>query len=133
MEVAHSEYHKVGKQPILEMQRLTTANEAVVEIGQKGEDDDLIQYQIQRAEQGDLPSIEALGDLYYWGARGVPRDQTRALQYFTSALLAGSNNARCAAAVSRWHGGGLSDRLFAPSIDFIFFGVLSPIPCFHGR
>lgn len=100
VEVAHSEYHKVGKQPILEMQRLTTANEAVVEIGQKGEDDDLIQYQIQRAEQGDLPSIEALGELYYWGARGVPRDQTQALQYFTSALLAGSNNARCAAAVS---------------------------------
>lgn len=99
MEVAHSEYHKVGKQPILEMQRLTTANEAVAEVGQKGEDDDLIQYQIHRAEQGDLPSLEALGDLYYWGARGVPRDQTRALQYFTSALLAGSNNARCAAAV----------------------------------
>lgn len=82
------------------MQRLTTANEAVVEIGQKGEDDDLIQYQIQRAEQGDLPSMEALGELYYWGARGVARDQARALQYFTSALLAGSNNARCAAAVS---------------------------------
>lgn len=100
VEVAHSEYHKVGMQPLLEMQRLTTANEAVVEVGQKGEDDDLIQYQIQRAEQGDLPSIEALGELYYWGARGVPRDQTRALQYFTSALLAGSNSARCAAAVS---------------------------------
>eukprot|EP00903_Cladosiphon_okamuranus_P018770 g17268.t3 len=98
VEVAHSEYHKVGKQPTLEIQRLTTANEAVVEIGQKGEDDDLIQYQIQRAEQGDLPSIEALGYLYYWGARGLPRDQARALQYFTSASLAGSNNARCAAA-----------------------------------
>lgn len=100
MEVAHSEYHKIGKQPILEAQRLTTANEAVVDVGQKGEDDDLIQYQIQRAEQGDLPSIEALGDLYYWGARGLARDQTRALQYFTSASLLGSNNARCAAAVS---------------------------------
>lgn len=100
VEVAHSEYHKVGKQPILEAQRLTTANEAVVDVGQKGEDDDLIQYQIQRAEQGDLPSIEALGDLYYWGARGIARDQTRALHYFASASLLGSNNARCAAAVS---------------------------------
>ncbi len=99
VEVAHREYHTVGKQPITEMQRLTVANEANVEVGQKGEDDDLIQYQIQRAEQGDLPSIEALGEIYYWGARGVQRDQNRALQYFTRASDAGSNNARCAAAV----------------------------------
>lgn len=99
-EVAHREYHKLGKQPITEMQRLNVANEATVEVGQKGEEDDLIQYQIQRAEQGDLPSIEALGELYYWGARGVQRDQNRALQYFSRASDAGSNNARCAAAVS---------------------------------
>ncbi|CAM9786004.1 unnamed protein product, partial [Ectocarpus sp. 4 AP-2014] len=95
---AHAEYHLVGKQPILEMQRLTAANEAVVEVGQKGEDDDALQYQIHRAEQGDVPSIEAMGDLYYWGARGVTRDQGRALQYFNRASDAGSNNARCAAA-----------------------------------
>lgn len=99
-DVSHIEYHRVGKQPIIEMQRLTAANEAIVEIGQKGENDDAIQYQIHRAEQGDVPSIEALGDLYYWGARGIPRDQNRALRYFTSAGDAGSNNARCAAAVS---------------------------------
>ncbi|CAN0545872.1 unnamed protein product, partial [Ectocarpus sp. 12 AP-2014] len=80
------------------MQRLTAANEAVVEVGQKGEDDDALQYQIHRAEQGDVPSIEAMGDLYYWGARGVTRDQSRALQYFDRASDAGSNNARCAAA-----------------------------------
>ncbi|CAM9350301.1 unnamed protein product [Ectocarpus fasciculatus] len=95
---AHAEYHLVGKQPILEMQRLTTANEAVVEVGQKGEDDDVFQYQVHRAEQGDVPSIEAMGDVYYWGARGVTRDQSRALQYFNRASDAGSNNARCAAA-----------------------------------
>lgn len=99
-DVSHTEYHRIGKQPIIEMQRLTAANEAVVEIGQKGENDDAIQYQIHRAEQGDVPSIEALGDLYYWGARGVPRDQSRALKYFTSAGDAGSSSARCAAAVS---------------------------------
>lgn len=56
--------------------------------------------QIHRAEQGDVPSIEAMGDIYYWGARGVTRDQSRALQYFNRASDAGSNNARCAAAVS---------------------------------
>lgn len=45
---AHAEYHLVGKQPVLEMQRLTAANGAVVEVGQKGEDDDALQYQVNR-------------------------------------------------------------------------------------
>ncbi|CAN0199881.1 unnamed protein product, partial [Hapterophycus canaliculatus] len=95
---AHTDFHLVGRQPIIEAQRLTAANEAIVEIGQKGEDDDAIQYQIHRAEQGDVPSMEALGEIFYWGARGVSRDQTRALHFFTRASDAGSNNARCAAA-----------------------------------
>lgn len=45
---AHAEFHLVGRQPIIEAQRLTAANEAIAEIGQKGEDDDAIQYQVQR-------------------------------------------------------------------------------------
>lgn len=44
--VSYARYHKVGKQPIVEKQRLTEANEAVVSEGQLGEDDDLIQYQV---------------------------------------------------------------------------------------
>lgn len=57
--------------------------------------------QIHRANQGDVPSQVALGELFYWGARGVPRDQVRALDYFTAAADAGDNTARCAAAVSQ--------------------------------
>lgn len=56
--------------------------------------------QIHRAEQGHIPSQAALGGLYYWGARGVPRDHVRALKYFDSAAVGGDNGARCAAAVS---------------------------------
>lgn len=57
--------------------------------------------QVHRANQGDVPSQIALGELFYWGARGVPRDQVRALNYFTAAADAGDNTARCAAAVSQ--------------------------------
>ncbi|CAM9568879.1 unnamed protein product [Scytosiphon promiscuus] len=95
---AHADFHLVGQQPIIEAQRLTAANEAIVEIGQKGEDDDAIQYQIHRAEHGDIRSMESLGDIFYWGARGVSRDQARALHFFTRASESGSNSARCAAA-----------------------------------
>lgn len=56
--------------------------------------------QIHRARQGHVPSQAALGDLYYWGARGVPRDHVRALEYFGAASAGGDNGARCAAAVS---------------------------------
>lgn len=56
--------------------------------------------QIYQAEHGDVPSQVALGDTYYWGARGVQRDQVRALRYFKAAANAGDNTARCAAAVS---------------------------------
>ena len=57
--------------------------------------------QIHRAKQGHVPSQVALGELFYWGARGVPRDQVRALAYFTAAADSGDNTARCAAAVSQ--------------------------------
>lgn len=56
--------------------------------------------QVHRAEQGHVPSQAAVAELYYWGARGVPRDQGRALDYFDRAAAAGDNGARCGAAVS---------------------------------
>ncbi|CAM9421785.1 unnamed protein product [Choristocarpus tenellus] len=97
-DAAWATHHTVGGQPMNEYQRLTEANEAVVDVGQRGEDDNTIQYQIMRAEQGHVPSMAALGELYYWGARGVIRDQARALHYFNMAADKGNNAARCAAA-----------------------------------
>ena len=53
-------------------------------------DDAQIEYQRLRAEQGDIPSMIAMGGLYYYGARGLPRDQPQALRYFQQAALLGS-------------------------------------------
>lgn len=47
-DAAYAEYHMLGQQPMIEKQRLTEANEAVVAIGQQGEDDGAIQYQVLR-------------------------------------------------------------------------------------
>lgn len=44
--VAYEDYHILGKQPIIEKQRLTEANEASVAIGQLGENDEAIQFQV---------------------------------------------------------------------------------------
>lgn len=47
--VSYARYHLVGQQPIVEKQRLTEANEEVVSAGQLGEEDGLIQYQVQKS------------------------------------------------------------------------------------
>lgn len=40
----------------------------------------------------------ATGDLYYFGARGLPRDQTQALSYYDRAAETGNPAGLCAAA-----------------------------------
>lgn len=45
-EVAYADYHVTGQQPMVELQRLTEANEAFVAVGQQGEDDAAIQFQV---------------------------------------------------------------------------------------
>ena len=40
----------------------------------------------------------ATADLYYYGARGLPRDQPRALQYYSQAASAGDPLGMCGAA-----------------------------------
>ena len=37
------------------------------------EKDELIQHQIVRAKEGDVGAMLAMGDLFYYGARGMPR------------------------------------------------------------
>ena len=61
------------------------AEDAGIDKGEKGEDDELIAYQRLRAEEGHVPSIMAMGDLYYYGGHGLARDQAQALQYFQQA------------------------------------------------
>jgi SEL1 protein len=97
-------YHERGKQPLHEMDRLydfvdSEGREDLSARGQRGEDDELIQYQQVRADQhGDVEAMAAMGDLYYWGARGIPRDHERAFHYFERAAQAGNADAQCAVA-----------------------------------
>lgn len=94
-------YHELGKQPLHEMHRLydalTLENEDIGR-GQRGDDDALIQFQKLRAEQGDIDAIAAMGDLYYWGARGLTRDHERAYAYFARAAEAGHVSSQSALA-----------------------------------
>ena len=91
-------YNSAGNQPRHEMNKLSTATEDTVHVGQRGQEDELIQYQQLRADQGHVPSIVAMGDLYYWGARGVERDHVRAYEYFRRAADAGDIDGQVALA-----------------------------------
>ena len=55
------------------LDRLSEATIETVEVGQRGEDDEALQYTIMRAEEGDVPSMLLLGDMLYWGKRGLDR------------------------------------------------------------
>lgn len=61
--VSYARYHLVGQQPIVEKQRLTEANEEVVSAGQLGEEDGLIQYQVQQSN----------AELIYYSVGHLPR------------------------------------------------------------
>lgn len=96
--IALEEFHKVGLTPIVEKDRIDETTDDHIDQGNTGHDDALIQAQILRAEAGDIAALMATGDLYYYGARGLPRDQPRALDYFTRAEGLGSTEAKCAMA-----------------------------------
>lgn len=114
---ASAAFHERGKQPLHEMNRLydyrdSEGEEDLTARGERGENDELIQYQQLRADQGDVESMVAMGDLYYWGARGVQRDHNRAFHYFERAAHEGHSNSQCAVAnmLLRGEGVKLSQR-----------------------
>jgi len=53
---------------------------------------------MMRAEEGHVLSMIAMGDLYYWGGRGLERDHVRARGYFERAANLGNINAMSLAA-----------------------------------
>ena len=84
---------------MVEADRINDKTAPVVSRGNHGDDDELIQHQKVRAQEGHLPSMLAMGDLYYYGARGLPRDQSMALRYFEQAAdRHGDPTGMCAAA-----------------------------------
>eukprot|EP00753_Platysulcus_tardus_P010887 PLAT3130.2.p1 GENE.PLAT3130.2~~PLAT3130.2.p1 ORF type:complete len:1075 (-),score=412.43 PLAT3130.2:1698-4922(-) len=89
-------FHTPGQQPLHEYNRLSARTEWTHADGQKGLNDEQIQYQVMRAEEGHLPSIMAMADLYYYGNRGLPRDQAAAYDYFRRAADMGHPPAQTA-------------------------------------
>lgn len=104
--VASEGYHRLGGQPVLQSDRVDDRTERTVEKGNAGINDELIIDQRLRADNGDVGAMVATGDLYYYGARGLPRDQPRALHYYEAAAAAGSAEGRCGAAAMHLKGEG---------------------------
>ena len=96
--VAKEAFHKRGQQPFHETALLNMDTVEWIEQGQHGEDDELIQYQLAQAEAGDATAALNMADLYYWGARGVQRDQAQAARFFDIAARAGNAQAMSALA-----------------------------------
>ncbi|GMF14112.1 unnamed protein product [Phytophthora lilii] len=96
---AADKFHQLGKQPLHEVTRLYDSLERDITVGEKGDDDELIQFKKMRADkEGDVEAMAAMGDLYYWGAHGVPRDHRQAYNYFNRAAAAGDVNSQSAVA-----------------------------------
>ncbi|RHY55294.1 hypothetical protein DYB38_005911 [Aphanomyces astaci] len=91
-------YHVRGNQPLHEMNSLFHADDVNVAQGQEGDNDKWIQFQKMRADKDeDVEAMVAMGDLYYWGARGCVRDHSLAFQYFERAATLGSPHGMSAA------------------------------------
>lgn len=95
---ASAAYHERGKQPLHEMNRLYDGLKEDLTKGQLGDDDELIQFQKLKAGQGDIEAMAAMGELYYWGARGLARDHVQAHNYFSRAANAGHVSSQSALA-----------------------------------
>ena len=52
-----------------------------------------------------------IGDYYYFGARGLPRDQPRALGYYTRAAEAGNMHGMCGVAAMNLKGEGTDKNI----------------------
>eukprot|EP01041_Mallomonas_annulata_P003465 gene3465-6894_t len=108
--VAYESFHRVGGEPVVEADRIDDRTEKNIDKGRAGSNDDAIQHQIVRANEGDVPSMVSVGDMYYYGARGLPRDQTLALNYFDRAAATGDASGLCAAAAMYLKGEGTTEK-----------------------
>ncbi|OQS02184.1 hypothetical protein THRCLA_05419 [Thraustotheca clavata] len=104
-------YHIRGEEPLHEMNSLFYADQINVREGQDGEDDKLIQYQKMKADVDQDPeAMTNMGDLYYWGARGCPRDHELAYNYFNRAAQLGHVTAMSAVAGMLLKGEGVAQN-----------------------
>ena len=104
----YHEVHTNKKSYLIDKTRLSTdwvRPTSGLETGQRGEDDELIQYHMMQADSGDVSALTNIGDLYYYGARGMPRDMGASFQHYERAAAAGNSGAlakiRCCCAGGR--------------------------------
>ena len=83
----------------------------------RGESDDRIVYLRQAAELGDHRAMLAMGNGYYWGTFGLPRDFTRALRYYQRAHDAGALQGTVGVAKMTLKGGG-GDRNLTKALEY---------------
>mmetsp|Transcript_15044 Transcript_15044/g.33813 ORF Transcript_15044/g.33813 Transcript_15044/m.33813 type:complete len:295 (+) Transcript_15044:524-1408(+) len=95
---AMEEFNRQGGQAVVEADRLTDSTAPEVAKGNLGLSDELVQHQRVRAAEGHLPSVLAMGELHYQGARGVPQDRATALRYYEQAAALGNQHGLSAAA-----------------------------------
>ncbi|CAM9636099.1 unnamed protein product, partial [Ectocarpus fasciculatus] len=100
-------FHAVGGMPVAETERIDENTEKTIELGNMGDDDEAIQLLRVRAEEGDVPAMVNMGDLHYFGARGLPRDQAQALDFYNRAAAARNPQGICCAAAMYLKGEGM--------------------------
>lgn len=93
-----AQFHATGQQPLSERQVLNERTAPTVDQGERGGEDERLVYQQLRAEEGDIASMIGLGSIYYYGARGMARDQVQAFRWFERAARLGDPVGQAAAA-----------------------------------
>ncbi|CAK8986645.1 ERAD-associated E3 ubiquitin-protein ligase component HRD3A (AtSel1A) (Protein EMS-MUTAGENIZED BRI1 SUPPRESSOR 5) [Durusdinium trenchii] len=104
-----------GEQPLVEMQVL---HDFVDEGGERGDEDAILQYQILQADRGDVQAMVAMAGLFYWGARGLERDQPRAFRYFEGAAAAGHPGAQAACGNMLLKGEGVPEKNLTAALQY---------------
>jgi SEL1 protein len=85
-----------GVSPINDRDRLTLDRKTRGYSGRssRGMDEEVVDYYKHAAEKGDVSATLMLGQVYFYGARGVTRDHRRALEFFRAAAAQGDPTAQ---------------------------------------
>jgi len=102
---AFLEHSAGGKQSIIESQEL---HDYIEKSGEMGESDEQLQFMIHQAERGDANALHFMGSVFYWGIRGMQRDQQRAFSHFSKAASFGHIGAMTATGNMLVNGEGVS-------------------------
>eukprot|EP01031_Cornospumella_fuschlensis_P031360 gene31360-37900_t len=108
---AEEVFHSKGGQPIRQEDRLTDKTEPQIADGNLGEEDEHLALLMVRGAEGDPAALAQLGDYYYYGGGGLPRDQPRAFNYYENAAARGHAGGMVGAANMLIKGEGATQNL----------------------